>query len=134
MAVPKRSLYLFIATACVAVGAGISFGVACTPSGRESLSQVALEAEIGNAASTRLALESLREGDAAQAIETLEMALSLNVVVLDEFLRELEPPTPDTAIKLLRSIARYRAEHPYSSLVPEADQNVARILAKYAPQ
>lgn len=113
------------------MAAGISFIVACAPANQESLSQVALSAEAGNAASTRMALESLRKGDTAQAIETLETALSLNVVVLDEFLRELDPPKPDTAIKLLRSIARYREEHPYISPVPAADQNVARILELY---
>ena len=55
-------------------------------------------------------------------------------VVLDEFLRELQPPHPETAVKFLQSVARYRAEHPYSSSEPAGDQNVARILGKYATQ
>ncbi len=134
MAARENTSYFLLAAVCFAIGVGAGFGIARALSTRENLSQVALDAEIGNAGSIRLALESFREGDTPQAIATLETALSLNVVVLDEFLRELEPPKSDTAIKMLRSIASYRAQHPYSSPVPEADQNVARILDQYAPR
>ena len=121
-----------VALTCLALVALIGLVIGSVLWAGSRVSQTALDAEVANADSTRRALEFLREGKDQQSIETLEVALSLNVLVLDEFLRELDPPKPDTAVKVLRRIASYREQHPYSHSLPRADDNVARILADYA--
>ena len=61
---------------------------------------------------TQLALESLRAGDTARALELLELELDASVVALGTLAKDVEPGDRDRATSTLRMIRQYRCTHP----------------------
>jgi len=121
-----------VAAASLLIGAASGYLLARPPEPKLHLAQELISCEVGNGATTLQVLQAFRAGKPDEGVSLLETGLSLHAVVLDEWLRELQPPNATAAEKLLRAIATYRSQHPYTSGIPEADQNVEAILASYS--
>ncbi len=120
-----------LAVASFLVGGSGGYWMAQSASSPPDLASELVRCEAGNAGMTLRALEALRASKPDEATSSLETSLSLHAVVLDEFLRELQPANRTTGEKFLRAIAAYRAEHPFQHGDAEADRNVEGILASY---
>ena len=121
-----------VAAVSLLLGALSGYLVARPAEQRFNIAHELLSCETGNTGMTLRALRAFRAGKPDDGILLLETGLSLHAVVLDEWLRELQPSDPTAAEKLLRAMAAYRSEHPFTSEVPEADRNVEAIFASYS--
>lgn len=119
------------AAAALIFGASGGFLIGRSVQPKIDLEDEFISCEVGNAGMRLITLRAIRSGRHDDAVQLLEAELSLHAVSLDELIRLLEPKDASTPEKLIRSIALYRSEHPYSSGLPEADQNVESILASY---
>src|SRR5262245_60198149 len=95
--------------ALFALVAGVSLGlvVAHPAAPKLDLSEELVSCELGNTGATLQALREFRATSSEAGLESLESSLSLHVVVLDEWLRELRPGNPEPVIKVLSAIAAY---------------------------
>jgi hypothetical protein len=67
---------------------------------------------LSNAATTQLALESIRANETDRALEFLEMNLDASVLSLNGLAKEVEPTERERVISTLRMIRDYRRVHP----------------------
>jgi hypothetical protein len=123
------------AAALLLLGAGCGYLVARNVESKGDLATEVVTCETANTGTTLMVLRGFRTGTPTdQIISLLEASLSLHVVTLDGWLRELQPLDPTSAEKLLRGIADYRSEYPFSSANPEADRIVEAVLASYSSE
>lgn len=128
--------WLLYVVAVATFGVGLAVGllgqgfISARPTGdRELLRRELADSEIGCTGSNLIALGKIRSGDDEDAASFLETALSLNVVVLDEWRESHASEHRSEIDRMLRKVATYRSEDPFSGQEPAADENVARILS-----
>jgi len=121
------------AAALLLLGAGCGYFVARSAESKGDLATEVVTCETANTGTTLMVLRLFRTGTPTEEIVSLlEASLSLHVVTLDGWLRELQPLDPTSAKNLLRAIAAYRSKYPFSSTHTEADRIVEAVLASYS--
>jgi hypothetical protein len=67
---------------------------------------------LSSAATTQLALESIRAKEIGRALEFLEMNLDASVLALNRLAKEVDPTERERVISTLQMIREYRRVHP----------------------
>ncbi len=95
---------------------------------------------LSNAATTQLALESLRANDTGRALEFLEMNLDASVLVLNKLVKEVDATEREAVISVLHQIRDYRRAHPrraeadLSALANGVPVRAARLAQERIPK
>jgi hypothetical protein len=116
------------------VGALAGFAVARAAEPQPELASELISCEVASTGQTPMVLRVLRGGNADKIALLLESHLSLNAVILDEWLDHLPSADPAAPERTLRGVAKHRSVHPFESGNAESDRIVAAVLAKYTPK